>query len=161
MDQKELKTLLDIAFESFPHVARKFGEGRTGGFLYISDENGRMCVHIRLGTPDPSKYSKYIEFSKEKAERLRTRIDAGEWLSFQSRDPEKNQFAGAFLAPYKRIISFSGLPEMIDEAFVTCLAVKAGWIGKNMAEQMLEKSGNVDNFHKVWEVVNSLVRIHA
>lgn len=159
MDPKELKALLDIAFESFPHVTRKFGEGRTGGFLYISNEHGLVSAHVCLGTPDPKKYDKYNAFSEEKACRLRKR--AGEGLSFQSRNPDKDQYAGAFRAPDDRIISFSGLPEMIDEAYVACLAVKAGWVGKDMAEQILEKSGNVVRFREVWEVVNSLVRIHA
>ena len=95
--------------------------GRKGGWLYIADDKGQMVLHERIGTvTDPEKDRRYQLLSVEKAARLQAH--PGHRTSWQSRDPDRDHWGGAFRTDDGWIISFSGLPELWDEALVLGVA---------------------------------------
>lgn len=124
----------DFIKQLFPEILERYGiTDRYGGYLSILDiATGTWLVREqRVGrVDDPEKAAKYAGLSVEKAERLRTAIAThGHVSSRQSRDPERGRWGGAIRTQdYSDecrdgiILSFSGLPELADEAFVVALA---------------------------------------
>ncbi|KKQ35786.1 MAG: hypothetical protein US50_C0005G0022 [Candidatus Nomurabacteria bacterium GW2011_GWB1_37_5] len=101
-------------------------EGREGGYLTIKNsETDEIEAIFKIGNINNGKHAKYLEFSQEKANRLfnRNQGDYYETNSYQSRCEEKNQYGGAVFVKHlsKYILSFSGLPEMGDEAYMLAL----------------------------------------
>lgn len=93
---------------------------KRGGYLTISDnETGTPILHLAIGKIDPGEAMKYHIYSLEKAKRLHDH--KGHASSWQTRDPEKGQYGGA-IRTQKYILSFSGLPELADEALMLYLA---------------------------------------
>ncbi len=89
--------------------------GTTGDPLFISG----------IGKVHQDKIQRYLAFAQEKARRLASHPDS--WSSAYSRDIEKEQYAGAIRIRDEHlnlILSFSGLPEELDEAVVLTAAVK-------------------------------------
>lgn len=102
----------------------EYKDERHGGYLTIMDaKTGVVVVTMRVGIVMPEKEEKYISFSIEKARRLYTthKLDASIVTSIQTRDPDTNKWGGAVWSEYW-IVSFSGLPELADEALSTCVA---------------------------------------
>jgi hypothetical protein len=98
---------------------------RRGGYLAVlvrGEPGFSLCSRVGIFIDDSEQY---LTFSKEKAERLQ-----GLWhqhlSSWQSRDPDQGRWGGAIRAD-QIIISFSGLPELVDEAVVTAAAY---WLGE-------------------------------
>jgi hypothetical protein len=98
---------------------------RRGGYLTVivrGEPEISLCAVVGSFINDAKEY---LVFSQEKAKRLRT-LSRRHVLSSQSRNPDKNRWGGAISAGL-RIISFSGLPELVDEAVVTAAAY---WLGE-------------------------------
>ncbi len=98
---------------------------RRGGYLTVlvrGEPGFSLCSRVGIFVDDSEQY---LAFSQEKAERLQ-----GLWhqhlSSWQSRDPDNGRWGGAICAD-QLIISFSGLPELVDEAVVTAAAY---WLGE-------------------------------
>jgi len=125
LSPKKVLSIAKSATKAVGSVAEEFGDGRLGGYLYLSDAKNQMILHLKVGEPDADKTSKYLEYSQEKATRL---VGFGsDDLSWQSRCPEANRWGGAIRLSNKLgFISFSGFPELVDEAFCLALAVNAG-----------------------------------
>ncbi len=141
-----------------PRIAEKIGDGRTGGYLYISDSQNRMLVHIRIGAPDDSKLQKYIDFSREKATRLC--VLSEHHLSWQSRNPKLNKWGGAVrLLGGAGFISFSGFPEQVDEALCLTLAcgVQKNIIIYNRYHAMSDISNNTSLFIEMYAIVSAVM----
>ena len=114
---------------------------RTGGYATLAGrESGKALLTILLGGVSVANAPKYHDYSLEKAERLsahKTHV-----LSRESRDPQAGKWGGA--AKGKTIIaSFSGFPELIDEAFCLVWLVKIGELGLLEAREIAEKAENI------------------
>lgn len=131
-----------------PIVAEKYGDGRKGGYIYIADQYGNQLLHKKLGDPDLAKMAKYRSFSREKAERLFENTE--HQLSWQSRDPDANKWGGAVRLPNGVIVSFSGFPELVDEAFCAAYSVVVGLTDFESASNALVLSSNQELFHGVY-----------
>jgi len=96
-------------------------QGKTGGYLYVHKEGDKEPLLVMLvGTINPEKTDRYRTLCQEKAERLHLiRVHVSSW---QSRKPDIDQWGGAIKLASGYVISFSGLPELGDEAFCMYLA---------------------------------------
>ncbi len=96
-------------------------EDRTGGYFCLAEQNGRILTLTLLGTiPDLEKAKKYRHFAEEKA--LRLAEHSRHVSSWQSRDPKHDKWGGA-IRTSNLIFSFSGFPELWDEALMLVTAV--------------------------------------
>ena len=105
---------------------RKEINGRAGGYLTIYDAaTGKpLLTPTPIGTVIQAKVAKYAAFCQEKALRLLIKMTSeGHISSRQSRNTGEDQWGGAILIVDENLIfSFSGLPELADEAFMVRLA---------------------------------------
>jgi hypothetical protein len=87
---------------------------RKGGYFCFSRTNGRILLVTQIGEIESDeKARKYLSYCQEKVTRLACHPD--HFSSFQSRCEELNGFGGA-IRTTNHILSFSGLPELWDEA---------------------------------------------
>lgn len=104
-----------------PHLDES-RRGKKGGWICIMDPGGEIVVHEQIGEIGPEKPEKYQQVSKEKATRLRAHPEHR--TSWQSRNPEQGQWGGAIRTIDGWIFSFSGLPELWDEALMLgCVSI--------------------------------------
>lgn len=100
---------------------RDFPKGKDSGYCVVKDAaTGRLLLAFQIGECPAEKVEKYLRLANEKADRLIANIGAGHKSSWQSRDG-KEKWGGAIRAG-KLIFSFSGLPELADEAVMLCTA---------------------------------------
>ncbi|HLC45031.1 MAG TPA: hypothetical protein VJK50_04300 [Patescibacteria group bacterium] len=113
---------------------------RTGGYFCLVDPDSGFCVILfRIGTVAADKGQKYYSFAQEKALRLRAHPEHRS--SWQSRNPDQSQWGGAVKAK-TYIFSFSGLPELADEAAMLELAVDLGELDLMAAFHLARISDN-------------------
>ena len=145
------------AFVALP-IKGKNGTGRRqdqeGGLLSLFRcHDGKTWTEPDVVGFFPSdKRRKYLEFSQEKGRRLflnRTHLS-----SYQSRDVKSKCFGGAIRSKYL-ILSFSGLPELGDEAVCLALAVHFKWISMEEAKKIISLSDN-KIFHALMKTVSRL-----
>lgn len=126
MDEQMTRGLVALIAHTLPQLTKLLpadDQWRNGGWICIvdtrEDPSGRMILHQQVGQVSDEKVAKYRTFSLEKAQRLINRPD--DRTSFQSRNEAAQQYGGAIrFKDY--IISFSGLPELWDEALVLFIA---------------------------------------
>jgi hypothetical protein len=111
-------------------------KGKNGTQRRADQEGGMLTIlnshngEIRMET-DPIGFffshekTKYALFSREKGKRLFE--NHPNVSSFESRNPDEKKFGGAIVAQHL-IVSFSGLPEVGDEAVCLVLAVHFKWL---------------------------------
>jgi len=113
---------------------------KRSGYLTIRRKSdGRILWVAEIGDCPQIKAKKYFEFSVEKGERLFHHPK--HISSWQSRDSEKGRWGGAIVAN-ELIISFSGLPELLDEAAVLAFAIFLRWISPEQVEKIAKISSN-------------------
>ena len=131
--------VVDQILEALPNLPQELHPKdrsleNQGGYLTLEDFDGNIILISRHGDPAPEKNSKYKFFSDEKAGRL---LDHPDHISsYQSRTPEEEmadtpqmerKYGGAIrIASIKAVLSFSGLPELLDEALVTVAVIRIG-----------------------------------
>lgn len=124
---------------------------RTGGYFClafrsdIDREVGRFtlskpALRIPVGIVPLDKADKWCRLSLEKARRLAKNLPKGHVSSWQSRDG-KVRFGGS-IATRRFIFSFSGLPELADEAFMLCLAVYLQRLTERKASEIAALNNN-------------------
>ncbi len=115
---------------------------KVSGYLTVRRASDGLIMTISaFGEMPPEKVAKYQEKSLEKSDRLLAHPD--HISSWQSRHPEEGQWGGAIRATSAdRVISFSGLPELIDEALVLVLAFVTGLINSDEFKTAVLKSNN-------------------
>ncbi len=122
-------------------------KGRDGGWLVIKKYREWGFVHskqIRMNVIDVPKerFSSFRVNAKEKADRLRgMAIRDGHVSSWQSRDFDNKQYGGAIMAG-NWVLSFSGLPEHMDEYFMIKLAVRLELIAPARVNEIIKISEN-------------------
>ncbi len=120
---------------------------KRGGYLSVTDYIGRIQGPTLVGIVEGDKMEKYQQFSQEKVERLQERN--WENSSWESRCPEENKWGGAARVyycadAYQRwiVFSFSGLPELADEALMLAVAVRLGIMDEKDARYIAGISSN-------------------
>lgn len=97
-----------------------------GGVVTVYDlDSGTFILRpLVVGNLSQEQVARYGLFAHEKAIRLAFRRENGHLSSRQSRCASQNMYGGAIcLSDQPLIISFSGLPEIADEAFCVLLAL--------------------------------------
>ncbi|MCB9336296.1 MAG: hypothetical protein H6586_09110 [Flavobacteriales bacterium] len=116
---------------------------KQSGYFTLAEIDGVVNRIFKIGQPPAEKVKRFLTLSQEKVERLSLHIVSDKHVSsYQSRNPDKGQWGGAIVASdYENqlILSFSGLPEKLDEAL--CLVV-AGKMKLSFDKQILELSQN-------------------
>jgi hypothetical protein len=118
-DAVKMSKLLQNCQVVIGSILKTFGHreewgGRKGGYFCVADGlTGTPLLVAIVGEVPLEKAEKYMEFAQEKARRLAFQI--GHVSSWESRDPDHNQWGGAIRIE-DLIFSFSGLPELADEA---------------------------------------------
>jgi len=111
----------------------------TGFFALRCTMLGELILLARIGIMPPNKYEKYLAFSLEKGLRLFAHLPQHK-SSWQSRDNVK--FWGGAIVSKSLILSFSGLPELADEALMLDASVGLGWLSPGEANEIVNISAN-------------------
>lgn len=94
---------------------------KRGGYLAVLEiGRGNLEILLRIGHSPQDKVDKRIEVAIEKCKRLHGN---GHLTSYESRNPEVGCWGGAVRGS-ELIFSFSGLPELWDEAAMFVLAIR-------------------------------------
>lgn len=121
MDARIAREVVDSVAFFIPRINSHFKEDdrwREGGWIHISDPKGEVIAYERIGAVGgPDKKVKYRKLAAEKAMRLREHPE--HVTSWQSRDPDHDRWGGAIRTNDGWVFSFSGLPELWDEALLT------------------------------------------
>ncbi len=138
--QHILERILPILNQGKPEA-----EHRHGGQLFIMRRDGdgyRPHILVPIGViVDEGKGRQWQINAIEKAIRLSRNNDTISWLT---RDPNDGKYGGAIRAS-GYIPSFSGLPELADEAFMVLLAEKLRLISNIEAMiRMMRRSGSYE-----------------
>lgn len=135
-------------------------EHHRGGVLTIrSRKTGKIRSIWIIGNPPADRLVKYAKFSKEKGLRLNWMLHKGtpgqqlHLSSWQSRNPDRNQWGGAILTK-DDIVSFSGMPELTDEVLllVACVALRA--ISTRRADRIALASSN----DAYWDILRLILQ---
>ena len=99
-------------------------------------------LKFTVGDVPPDKIGTYWHFAEEKAVRLLAHASEGHRLSSQSRDDDLQLFAGAVLTDDGYALSFSGLPQIDDEALVLLIGFNHGIMTDARAFELAKLAGN-------------------
>jgi hypothetical protein len=128
-----------------------FPKGKDSGYCVVkSSVRGRLILAFQVGECSDEKVEKYLRLANEKADRLRLFVDIGHRSSWQTRDG-KDKWGGAVLAG-NLIFSFSGLPELADEAVMLWTATSCNCMSPEMAIEIARISDN-----KIFDAINELM----
>lgn len=111
------------------------------GYFTLSDAVfGRVMLLCQIGICPDDKAEIFFQNSLEKGQRLFSNFAHQHKSSWQSRDGIA-KFAGAVFIP-QLILSFSGLPELADEAIMLMLAINLGLGEENYCNRIAKMSSN-------------------
>lgn len=120
------RVVMSEIVERFQPMSSDGTKARTGGYLVVADsQTGLPLLVMPVGKiTDPDDAAMFLELALEKARRP---VQHPEHLtSWESRDETRKHFGGSIrLHSEPLILSFSGLPEKLDTAFVLYLSVLA------------------------------------
>lgn len=139
--KSRIQTVLICAVLAAEYARDTFCPERTGGYLCLQDMKSGVPLAITVvGTcDDDEKAKKYLTFCQEKACRLQN--SPHDHTSYQSRNEANLQYGGAIRGS-NYIFSFSGFPELVDEAAMLVGAVLAGELVSEKAHDLAELSNN-------------------
>jgi len=114
---------------------------KNGGYFCIRDrKDNRVLLMMQVGEVAPEKVDMCFALAQEKGERL-FEMRGLHKSSWQSRNPEADKWGGAIIVG-DLILSFSGLPELADEAAMLRLARSCNWISEEDATYIASLSCN-------------------
>jgi hypothetical protein len=137
---REAESLLRAANDVLRRVFYHFPNERKGGCFCIADiQTGQPYLVVSIGKVAEEKLGKYFLLCQEKARRL---AEHPEHLSsWQSRDERMDRFGGA-IRTKRYILSFSGLPQKLDEASMLAVAGRFGLMNRGEIEAIAAVSEN-------------------
>jgi hypothetical protein len=120
--------------EIISDCARSQDRQHRGGYFGIGTTQGDVLFTMAVGRIlDSSAAERRLTFCVEKIRRLGN--NPGHLSSWQSRDPDNGRYGGA-IRTRRHILSFSGFPELHDEAAMVSLATfDAGFFGFSLARR--------------------------
>ncbi|MFZ2887191.1 MAG: hypothetical protein WA021_05225 [Minisyncoccia bacterium] len=145
MNIHQIGTVLELADKYYAHIGDKFGSGKQYGCLAVRGpatlrHPGMLVVPFGLIPGESGCYT----YAPEKINRLAERPN--HWSSFESRDPDNKRWGGAIRLPDANesigFLSWSSLPELVDEAFMLGIALKAKLMEFARAEFIAARSTN-------------------
>lgn len=151
--ERDIIRITELTLESLSKLGDT--EQEYCGYLTLRDDvTGRVMFVAQIGTCPDDKAEKYFALSLEKGQRLFQKRE--HVSSFQSRDPdalinhngetfEWGSWGGAVrLGPSEGylILSFSGLPELLDETLMLALSVRMGLLKGSKAKVIANLSQN-------------------
>jgi len=110
---------LNVLSQAF-NLLQKEGIDKKGGYFCIANAEGVPLFVSLIGGVPQEKAEKYFQYAVEKARRLGQHAD--HVSSWESRNPEQEQWGGAVRVNADYIVAFSGLPEEWDEAAMLVIA---------------------------------------
>ena len=142
VDLPHLTGLIAKALEACPALPDNPQPDRAlaGYFTLLSKATGATLSGFAFGDVPAEKEERYRSFSMEKALRLFANM-AQHGSSFESRDPALDLWGGAINA-HDFILSFSGMPELLDEAVMLIVAYQMGWLNWQEVNYIAQKSNN-------------------
>lgn len=138
-------------------------EGHTGGFLsslQLHADSRETTITNKFGrfeSPELTNEDKFRFLSQtERAQRLKKNIGAGHLTSYESRNTSAyvcmmgqkykwGQRGGSILSQINLILSCSGLPELVGEAFVCFVGLRTNLMSRKQFKAIKEK--RADNPH--------------
>lgn len=112
---------------------------KRGGYLAVLEiGRGNLEMLVRLGHSPQDKVDGRIEVATEKCKRLH---NLPHLTSYESRNPEIGRWGGAVRGS-ELIFSFSGLPELWDEAAMFVLAICLGQLRKGEVLAQIDEERN-------------------
>lgn len=123
---------------------------RSCGFFVLKHIGGSVHIATLIGGKggNYANREKYERYAYEKVERLEANLVNKHYSSWESRDESLDQWGGAIRVPMQGmwfILSFSGLPEVGDEAFMVLLAELFESFDSTLAAhcmEILRRNGN-------------------
>lgn len=122
-----MPVLLDLARGMYESEESK--TNRRGYLTLMNAITGEIVFTVPFGEIPEEKNKKYFNYSQEKALRLFSQVNLhlknGHTTSYESRNVNENMYGGAILLESHSIsviLSFSGMPELIDEAMMLVVA---------------------------------------
>lgn len=137
--------VLKIAREALRYVCgHAETDGRSGGYFGLfpkvrSHRLGTPVVFQIIGRINPNKRGLAKRRAQEKPRRLNQHPD--QVSSYQSRDEKQDRWGGA-IATRNYYLSFSGLPELCDEALTLIVARTLGLLNDRQARRIAGISKN-------------------
>lgn len=139
IDSERIIEVLKLVVKIFSEIP-DFENKNCGYFTILDVKSNEIILHQEIGFCPEEKKDKYRSLSLEKAKRLYSKPH--DTSSFQSRNPSAEvisldlkepfnwgHWGGAIRIPKADLIlSFSGLPELGDEAVMLVVALQVGWI---------------------------------
>jgi hypothetical protein len=117
-----LQQIMEEAEKAVAEVIREMGlTDRYGGYIRLTENGVEAIAPSLVGRVENGRDEKYQSYATEKSDRLWLMFGLhGHRLSSQSRDEANEKYGGAVLFDdghgHVFILSFSGLPEIGDEA---------------------------------------------
>ncbi len=139
--------LLELVRSLILSVAAVFPRGEVpsppiGYFTLRSAKDGRVLLVSEIGDTLAEKREAWLFNSQEKGKRLfENPNDLSSWESRDPDHPTQKKWGGAIRTP-DYILSFSGLPELADEALCAIVALKMLWINSGQAYEIFATSRN-------------------
>ncbi len=137
--------ILDMVASNLKGIVQFTDKGNAYGTLHIRGEDSSpypLFMTVFYGT-EPESRTRSYRLAPEKADRLAGRPT--DIASFQSRNPEREMYGGAIrIPPGKGIgyLSWSGFSEEEDEAFMLCIAVRAGLMDPSHGQMIATATEN-------------------
>ena len=130
-----------------------FPKDSNGGYFSVSDRmTGETLLLIPIGEVTDQNLIRYRGFCLEKVRRLIQ--NPAHLSSWQSKNKTRERYAGAVLLPGNMVLSFSGLPELADEALCLILAIILDWTSQAYADEIATISTNKIYFEYTKEFIN-------
>ena len=112
---------------------------QSGYFVLRRKKDCRLLMMMQIGECPSDRSEFYATLSNEKSMRLYDQDDLSSWIS---RDESNYRYGGAILTTNNLILSFSGLPELADEAVMLVTALALEWINHDKAGLIAQTSDN-------------------
>lgn len=121
------------------------GTMRQGGFFCVLDDSGERKLFLAAGHPDPQKLNGYRMNAHNKCLGMLERANDGNCVSswyFRDHGAHPPQYGGGIKLSGGAFMSFSGFPELVDEAFCIHVARRFGLIDEMREHDIVQTSGN-------------------
>lgn len=157
--KKEDDFIVQELVRFFDKVRKLHDRPGHGGYFTIADSRSGFVHRMQgIGDPETQKVFRYQHNSaEEKVRRLAGNPEHRS--SFQSADlhlpaAERTRFAGSIRVGADLIFSFSGLPELLDEAVMLVLAVRTKFLSREEAAEIAMISKNEHYYTNVMMIAD-------
>lgn len=157
IEAKQLAELSKLLRASFPAILKLSPDERHGAVVAVRPDAPESGIDsITLGHfPVMGKEERYTQLAREKIMRLS--IEPDDLGSYETRNPTEDRWGGAIRSlPVRILLSCSGLPELLDEAYMLAIAVKLEWCSPIRAKRIMHKSQN-EYYERAWVAVSNAV----